>query len=57
MEFLTVKEASELLRVTKVTLYKLIKNGEISAIRLGWVWRIPKEDIQKLIAKQQTQSK
>jgi excisionase family DNA binding protein len=57
MEFLTVKEASELLRVTKVTLYKLIKNGEISAIRLGWVWRIPKEDIQKLIVKQQTQSK
>ena len=32
------------------TLYKLIKRGEIPAIRLGSQWRIPKEALEKMIS-------
>mgnify|MGYP001401759902 CR=1 FL=1 len=50
MELLTVNEATKLLRIDRKTLYKLIKRGEIPAIRLGSQWRIPKEALEKMIS-------
>ncbi len=57
MELLTVQETAKMLRITRKTLYKLIKNGEIPAIRLGTHWRIPKEELEKLIANSNSKNK
>lgn len=56
MELLTVNEATKLLRIDRKTLYKLIKKGEIPAIRLGVQWRIPKEELEKMISNTQNKS-
>ena len=46
MELLTVLEAAKLLKLDRTTLYKLIKSGEIPAVRVGTQWRIPLEEVE-----------
>lgn len=41
-ELLTSGEASQFLRVSKTTLYKLAQNGEIPAYKIGREWRFTK---------------
>lgn len=36
----TIREAAEILRVSPMTVYRLIKDGEVRAIKVGWQWRI-----------------
>lgn len=57
MELLTTQEALELLKIDRKTLYKLLKNGDLPAIKLGSQWRIPKEEIAKLVGKSQNKNK
>lgn len=38
---LTVAEVAELLDVTEDALYRAVQRGEIPAIRIGRIWRIP----------------
>ncbi len=45
MELLTVLEAAKLLKLDRTTLYKLIKSGDIPAIRIGAQWRIPMDEL------------
>ncbi len=40
-ELLTVKEAAELLRTSRVQIRKMIQNGELSAVKVGREYRIP----------------
>ena len=42
---LTVAEVAELLRVSNMTVYRLIKAGQIGAIRVGKNYRIPQADL------------
>lgn len=40
--YLTPREAAALLRITKRTLYRLLRAGEITgAVKIGNSWRIP----------------
>lgn len=41
-ELLTVNETAELLGVCEKTIYKLIKNGTIFALKVGKSLRVPK---------------
>jgi len=43
---LTVKEVAELLRLSPQTLYKMLKQGKISAIKIGSQWRFDSEQIR-----------
>ena len=45
----TVDEVAYALRVTPVTVYRMIKKGEIGAIRLGTTIRIPEAAIAKIL--------
>jgi len=53
MELLTTQEALKLLKIDRKTLYKLLQNGDLPAIKLGSQWRIPLEEIEKLVGKAQ----
>ncbi len=39
-EFLSVPEAAVLLRIGERTTYKLVRRGELPALKLGGQWRI-----------------
>jgi excisionase family DNA binding protein len=39
--FLTVEEVARMMRVSKMTVYRLVHSGELEAIRIGRSFRIP----------------
>jgi excisionase family DNA binding protein len=41
MRFLTVAEVAEMMRVSTMTVYRLVKSGELPAVRFGRSYRIP----------------
>lgn len=43
--FLTPREVAEALRVSDMTVYRLIKSGELRAARIGKSYRIREEDV------------
>ena len=51
---LTPLEVAELLKITKNTVYELIKRGELPAYKVGKKLRIDKEDINNYINNQRT---
>lgn len=48
-ELYSAEEVSKILRMTKYTIRKKLRLGEIRGIKVGRDWRIPKSEIQKLI--------
>lgn len=43
--FLTPAEVAEQLRVSSMTVYRLIKSGELRAARIGKSYRISEDDV------------
>jgi excisionase family DNA binding protein len=46
---LTADEVAEYLKLSKITVYKLAKNGSIPAFRVGGSWRFSKSNIEKMM--------
>lgn len=44
-----MKEAMEILGVSRTTFYRMMKEGKISGVKPGGQWRFEKEEIQKLL--------
>jgi excisionase family DNA binding protein len=40
-QFLTVAEVASLMRVSKMTVYRLVHGGELPAVRVGRSFRVP----------------
>jgi excisionase family DNA binding protein len=43
MEVLTLEQVAKLLRLHRSTVYRMVKRGEIPALKVGRVWRFSKE--------------
>ncbi|MEY2565691.1 MAG: hypothetical protein QOE35_220 [Actinomycetota bacterium] len=54
--FLTVAEVASLLRVSNMTVYRLIQAGEMGAVRVGKSYRIREDDIDKYLADRYTEA-
>jgi len=48
--FLTVKEVAVLLRVSDESVYRLCRSKRLKATRVGGLWRIPRESVDKLLS-------
>jgi excisionase family DNA binding protein len=46
---LTVGEVAAMMRVSTMTVYRLIKSGELGAIRIGRGYRIPQRDVERYL--------
>jgi excisionase family DNA binding protein len=49
VRFVTVNEVAEALRVSRMTVYRLIKQGELPALRVGRGYRIREEDVHRYL--------
>ena len=56
MEILTTKEACALLKTKRLTLYKLVKAGDIPAFRMGRAWKFERTAIETWIKKRLQES-
>jgi excisionase family DNA binding protein len=45
VKFLTVAEVASVMRVSKMTVYRLVHNGELPAVRVGRSFRVSAEDV------------
>lgn len=54
--FLTVQEVADLMRVSSMTVYRLIKSGELGAVRVGRSFRVRQEDIDGYLEQGYTQT-
>ena len=50
-EFYTVKELAKLLRVTEMTVYRLVKRAELAAYHIGRAMRFRRDDIEAFLEK------
>ena len=54
--FLTVQEVADLMRVSSMTVYRLIKAGELPAVRVGRSFRVAEVDVDTYLASGYTQA-
>ncbi|HEV2370397.1 MAG TPA: helix-turn-helix domain-containing protein [Acidimicrobiales bacterium] len=48
---LRVKEVAEALSVSNMTVYRLIRDGQLRAFRVGHGWRVPESDLRSFLAR------
>ncbi|GGO78279.1 MULTISPECIES: helix-turn-helix domain-containing protein [Nocardioides] len=48
-KFLTVAEVAAMMRVSKMTVYRLVHNGDLAAVRVGRSFRVREEDANEYI--------
>ncbi len=49
VRFLTVAEVAELMRVSKMTVYRLVHSGDLSAVRVGRSFRVPEHAVHEYL--------
>lgn len=49
VKFLTVAEVAAMIRVSKMTVYRMLHNGEIPAVRVGRSFRVTEKDVDEFI--------
>ena len=49
VKFLTVAEVAELMRVSKMTVYRLVHSGELTAVRVGRSFRVPEHAVDEYL--------
>jgi excisionase family DNA binding protein len=45
VQFLTVAEVAKMMRVSKMTVYRLVHSGDLPAVRVGKSFRVPEQDV------------
>jgi excisionase family DNA binding protein len=48
--FLTVAEVAAIMRVSKMTVYRLVHGGEMAAVRVGRSFRVPEPAVREYLA-------
>jgi excisionase family DNA binding protein len=48
--FLTVAEVAEMLRVSNMTVYRLVNSGAMKAVRIGKSYRIKEVEVDRYLA-------
>ena len=50
-KFLTIAEVASMMRVSKMTVYRLVHGGDLPAIRVGRSFRVLDEDVNEYLRK------
>ena len=53
-KYMTLEEVAELLGVNYQLIYKLVRNGELPAVRIGRIYRITETDLDAYLASART---
>jgi excisionase family DNA binding protein len=55
-QFLTVAEVARILRISNMTVYRLISAGQLPAVRVGKSYRLREEDVDRYLADRFTEA-
>uniref|UniRef100_UPI0015E66092 helix-turn-helix domain-containing protein n=2 Tax=Nocardioides campestrisoli TaxID=2736757 RepID=UPI0015E66092 len=51
VKFLTIAEVAAMMRVSKMTVYRLVHNGDLPAVRVGRSFRVTEGDVDEYLRK------
>jgi excisionase family DNA binding protein len=51
VKVLTVAEVASMMRVSKMTVYRLVHSGELPAVRVGRSFRVTEDDVNDYLRK------
>ena len=51
VRFLTIAEVAAKMRVSKMTVYRLVHSGELPALRVGRSFRVTEDDVNEYLRK------
>ncbi len=57
VRFLTVAEVAEMMRVSNMTVYRMVESGKLPAVRFGRSYRIPESALAAAIELPESQSR
>lgn len=49
-ELLTAREVQDLLKVDRTTVYRMLKDGRLTGVKVGQQWRFPQADVEALLS-------
>ena len=49
VKFLTVAEVANLMRVSKMTVYRLLHSGELPGVQIGRSFRVPEQAVHEYL--------
>lgn len=49
-KFMTVTEVADMMRVSRMTIYRMIHAGELPAIRFGRSYRVPQNAVEEILS-------
>ena len=49
VRFLTVAEVASIMRVSKMTVYRMVHNGDLPAVRVGRSFRVPEDAVNSYL--------
>jgi excisionase family DNA binding protein len=49
-QLLTVKDVQDLLQVDRITVYRMLKDGRLTGIKIGTQWRFSRDEIESLVS-------
>lgn len=49
-ELLTTKQVLEILQVDRTTIYRMLKDGRLSGVKVGQQWRFPRSEVESLLS-------
>jgi excisionase family DNA binding protein len=49
VKFLTIAEVAAMMRVSKMTVYRIVHSGELPAVRVGRSFRVTEKDVDEYI--------
>lgn|GEM_PF-469779 len=55
-QFLTVAEVAKALRISNMTVYRLISSSQLPAVRVGKSYRLREEDVDRYLAERFTEA-
>lgn len=51
--YYTVEELARTLKVSEEAIRKRLRGGEIRGVRVGWTWRVPREEAARLLGSEE----
>jgi excisionase family DNA binding protein len=54
---MTIDDVASFLKLSKITIYKLVKRGDIPAFRVGNSWRFQRDKIELLVTSKDVHEK
>jgi excisionase family DNA binding protein len=48
-ELLTTRQVLELLKVDRITVYRMLQDGRLKGVKIGQQWRFPQREVQRLL--------